>query len=390
MSMPTTPNNNPLNPGSGRALGRRFRILVVDSDARAAGAVADILRAENWDVAWAHSGAAALERVRMESPDAIIADIKLADMDGPSLFRALRARSETATVPIMALSASGQVADRVAALRAGASDLLVKPPDPAELVARLQAALDLLGGRAGLVVAVTGARAGMGASLVAANLTIALHRETRAAVALADLAQAPSLDMLLNLQARLGVADLLDRADELEAGDLESILTAHASGIEVLLPGAEDDSALQIEQARKALLALRRAREFVVADVSPWPREMLAATLELADRLLLVLVPEITALRDAARLVRQVLELGMPRERMLLILNRSPVRGGLRRQDVEGAVGLPVRFELANDTPLVTYSTNRGVPLALSHPRSRLGRQFSALAKAVAQPAGPV
>lgn len=388
MSMPTTPTNKPPAPGAGRALGRRFRILVVDSDARAAGAVADILRSENWDVAWAHSGAAALERVRVEGPDAIVADVKLADMDGPSLFRELRARSETAAIPIMALSASREVADRVAALRAGASDLLVKPPDPGELIARLQAAFHLLGGRAGLVVAVTGAKAGMGASLLATNLAVALRRETRAAVALADLAQAPSLDMLLNLQARLGVADLLDRPGELELADLESILTAHASGIEVLLPGAEDDGALQIEQARKALLALRRAREFVVVDISPWPRDLLAATLELADRLLLVLVPEITALRDAARLVRQVLELGLPRERMLLILNRSPVRGGLRRQDVEGAVGLPVRFELANDTPLVTYSTNRGVPLALSHPRSRLARQFAAVAKAVAQATG--
>jgi len=389
MSMPTLPSSKQTPPAGGRGSGRRVRILIVDGDAHAAGAVADILRAEDWDVAWAHTGAAALERVRLEGVDAVVADMRLPDMDGPALCRALREHSEMAAIPIVALSTSGQVADRVAALRAGASDFLVKPPDAVELVARLQAALDLQRGRSGTIVAVLGAKGGVGASILAANLALALRQQTHATVALADLAQTCCLDVLLNLQARLGVTDLLARAEELEPGDLETILTPHASGVEALLPGAEGSGVLAPEQARKALLALRRARDLTVVDVSPWPREVLAATIELADRLLIVLTPEITGLREATRLVQEAGQLGLARERMMLVLNRFPLRGGLQRRDVEGAVGLPVSVEIPNDVSLITYSTNRGVPLVSSHPRSRVARSIATAARSIAQAAGP-
>jgi len=388
MSNSTTAKEKQTPPGD-RGLGRRFRVLVADSDARAAGAVADILRGQNWDVAWAHTGSAALERVRIEGVDAVVADMALPDMDGPSLCRSLRQRHETAAIPIVILGASGHVADRVAALRAGASDYLVKPPDPLELVARLQAAFDLLAGHAGLLVAVVGAKGGVGASILAANLAVALRQQARTAVALVDLAQTRCLDVLLNLQARLGVADLLNRVDDLEPGDLESVLTPHTSGIEVLLPAAEEAADLQPEHVRKALLALRRGRDLTVVDVSPWPGEVFVTAAELADQLILVLTPEITALREAARLVQVAEQAGLGRDRMMLVLNRFPLRGGLQRRDVESAVGLPVRADIPNDVTLATYSTNRGVPLVLSHPRSRVARHIVATARTVLEAAGP-
>jgi len=387
MSMPMASNEKQAPPPE-QGLGRRFRILVVDSDARAAGAVADVLRAQNWDVAWAHTGAAALERVRMEGVDAVVADMALPDLDGPALCRGLRQRHELASIPIVILGTSGHVADRVAALRAGASDYLVKPPDPVELVARLQAAFDVQMGHLGMIIAVVGAKGGVGSSLLAANLAVALRQQARSSVALVDLAQTRCLDVLLNLQARLGVADLLGRVEDLDPGDLESILTPHTTGIEVLLPAAEEADDLRPEHVRKALLALRRSRDLTVADLSPWPREVFTTTAELADRLLLVLAPEITALREAARLVQLAEQVGLARERMMLVLNRFPLRGGLQRKDVEGAVGLPVLAEVPNDVTLVTYSINRGVPLVHSHPRSKVARHIAAAAKAALQGTG--
>ncbi len=382
MRTPRAPHTGGTQPPTGaRAPGRRVRILLVDGDPGAAEAIRGILQAEAWDVAWVRTGNGALEKARVDGADAVLSELSLADMTGADLCRALHQRKETSTVPVIVLSASGDVADRVASLRAGAFDYLVKPPDPRELVARLKAALDLRQARAGAVVAVLGGKGGVGTSLVAANLAVALRQQARATVALLDCGWGGSLDLLLNLQTRPGVIDLLSRLGDLEADDLDNLLTAHITGVQALLLDSGASSVIRPEELRRALTSLRRSRDAVVADVAPFPPEVVEAVFELADRLLLVLTPEITALRGAKLLAQRAEALGMARERIGLVLNRFPMRGGLQRRDVEGAIGLPLRAELPDDTKLLTYSINRGVPVVMSHPRSGVARQIGALAR---------
>lgn len=368
-------------PTSGRPLGQRVRILLAEGDAQAAGNLAAILRAQGWDVGWVRSGKEALNRACIDGPDAVLTELSLSDMGGAELCRALRGRSETAAVPIFVLSASSEVADRVACLRAGATDYLVKPPDPPDLVARLIAALDLRAVRSGFVVTALGGKGGVGTSLVAANLAVALRQETRKTVALFDAGWGSNLDVLLNLQARPGVLGLLARLDELEPADLDGMLTAHTSGVQALLvePGAASD--VGPEEMRKALGALRRSRDLVVVDAAAFPLDTLQMVVDLSDRLLLLLTPEITALRGARVLAQQAERLGLARERMAVVINRFPMRGGLQRRDVEGALGLPVQAEIPDDTALLAYSINRGVPVVVSHPRSGVARQVLALAR---------
>ena len=375
-------------PFKGGAPGHRTRVLVVDHDPAAVAAIREILRSQSWEVISVETGRAALERARLEGPDAILAELELADMGAPDLCRALRGRSETASTPIIVLGSGAGVAERVASLRAGAFDYLVKPPDPQELIARLRAALDLRGEKAGLIVAVAGSKGGVGASTVAANLAVALRRETRLAVALVDaVLEGGEIDVLLNARVQHGQGQALLRLDDLESRDFESLLAPHASGLQALLLEALGLDLLHPDELRKILVTLRRMRDYVVVDTPPRRDENAAAILELADRVLLVLTPEITALRGAKLFLERAERAGLSRERIMPVLNRFPAAGGLQRKAIEETLGAPVQATVPDDVRLVTYSINRGVPVVQSHGSSGVARQIQALAKALVQSA---
>ncbi|MCL6432566.1 MAG: response regulator [Anaerolineae bacterium] len=364
-----------------RTPGHRTRILVVDRDPSALAVVRSILRSQNWEVIPAKTAAEALNKARLEGPDAVISEYTLPDMSGVDLCQALRQRVETAAVPILILSASAGVTERVASLRAGASDYLVKPPEAQELIARLRAALDLRQERVAFVIVVLGSKGGVGASSLSVNVALALRQETRRGVVLVDASQSISAaDIMLNLQSTSSIAHLLSRIDELEPGDFEAILTPHSTGLQVLVQ-EQGIEGIRPDQLRKVVLALRRLREFVVVDAGLALDRATELLLDLADRVLLVLTPEITSLRGARYFLERARQLGLSRERIVLILNRYPQRGGLQRRDIEAALGLAMQATIPDDGKLVTYTINRGIPALIGHRRSDVSRQVSGIAR---------
>src|SRR5947209_4312075 len=114
-----------------------MRLLVVDDDR----ALRDVLRRSlslsSYDVRTAAGGAEALAEVSGFSPDAVVLDIGLPDIDGLDVCRLLR--REGNRVPVLMLTARDAVSDRIDGLDAGADDYLVKPFDVDELKARLRA-----------------------------------------------------------------------------------------------------------------------------------------------------------------------------------------------------------------------------------------------------------
>ncbi len=368
------------------APGYRTRVLVVDQDPAAVAMVRGILGGQGWEVLVARTGREGLEKARLEGPDAIVTELELPDTGGPDLCRALRQRMETAATPIIVLSASAGVAERVASLRAGATDCLAKPPDAQELIVRLRAALDLRQEKAGFVIAVLGGRGGVGASTTAANLAVALRQQTRGGVVLVDADLLSGVaDVLLNVQAPRGMSHALSRLEDLEERDIEALLAPHSSGLQVMLFQGLD--AIRPEELRKILLALRRLRDFVVVDTAPFLDENTVTALELADRVLVVLTPEITALRGAKLFLERAGRLGLAPERVVPVLNRFPQAGGLQRPAIEETLGMAAQATIPDEVKLVTFSINRGVPAVQSHGRSRLARHVGALARSLAKAA---
>jgi len=111
------------------------RILLIDDDQGLAEPLRDYL--SRYDLAlesYTHP-TQGLERIRLAPPDLVILDVMLPEMDGFEVCRSIR---KTSDLPILMLTARGDVMDRVVGLELGADDYLAKPFEPRELVARIQ------------------------------------------------------------------------------------------------------------------------------------------------------------------------------------------------------------------------------------------------------------
>ncbi len=117
------------------------RILVVEDEPAQAEMITYNLEKEGFRVALATDGQAALEMARMESPDLVLLDWMLPEMEGIEVCRKLRADRDLHAIPIIMVTARGDEDDRVRGINIGADDYLVKPYSPRELIARIKALL---------------------------------------------------------------------------------------------------------------------------------------------------------------------------------------------------------------------------------------------------------
>ena len=115
------------------------RLLIIEDELPMRTALKDCLEAEGYRVLAAAEGQGGLERALKEKPDLILLDIMLPKLDGFAVCAELRRLSNA--VPVLMLTAKGQVEDRVTGLDAGADDYLVKPFSTDELLARVRALL---------------------------------------------------------------------------------------------------------------------------------------------------------------------------------------------------------------------------------------------------------
>src|SRR5215470_6736286 len=114
------------------------RVLIIDDDERLNALLTEYLGRFGFSVHTASHPDAGLRALKVDPPDLLVLDVMLPDMDGLAVCRKVR---ETSRVPIVMLTARGDVADRILGLELGADDYLPKPFEPRELVARMQAVL---------------------------------------------------------------------------------------------------------------------------------------------------------------------------------------------------------------------------------------------------------
>jgi CheY-like chemotaxis protein len=118
------------------------RILIIDDedDIREVAAMS-LETVAGWEVMVANSGAQGLTRAAMYKPDAILLDVMMPGMDGPTTFRELRKNPATAKIPVLFLTAKVQAADRARFSDLGIQAVLVKPFDPLTLSTQVKNAL---------------------------------------------------------------------------------------------------------------------------------------------------------------------------------------------------------------------------------------------------------
>ena len=297
-------------------------------------------------------------------------------------------------------------ADLRAAMRAGARDSIRSAATPAELcecVRSVQAealrrrspafAADAAPSAGGKVIAVSGAKGGIGKTTLAVNLAAALAVETQTPTVLLDLyTQFGDAALMLNLFPRRTLADLVKNdAADIDYALLEDHLERHECGLRVLA-GASAPlplSALTPECLDQILSLLRRENCSVVLDVPPVLHDTTRLAVSQADAVLLVAnLFDLTTLADTRLWLDALSGSCVASDAIQIVLNRASPANRLQLPDITRTLGRSVQCLLPNDGKLVPASVNAGVPFVLSHPNSKaacsvfgLSRSFHAVSR---------
>jgi len=289
-----------------------------------------------------------------------------------------------AAVFLAASNSSGELVKR--AMRVGAREFLARPPEPHEM---REALGRLLHQRAqaktphrstGEIIAIFGAKGGLGATFLAANLAVLMAgiSERRAAIVDLDL-EVGDVATFLNLKAQHSILDLVDPEGGLDATLVKSALAPHSSGLMVLAQpeDAADADRIRAADVGQALSRLKTMFEYVIVDTNRRFDERTLEALDLADHILLLVALDLPTIRNARRCLEVFRRLGHA-ERLKLILNRHRPSKGTER--LERSFGFPIYWRLPDDYATAISSINAGVPATEVAADTELARGLKALA----------
>jgi pilus assembly protein CpaE len=390
----------------------QIRVLVVDDIPETRDHLTKLLGFESdIDVVGsAASGREALEMASRLSPDVILMDINMPDMDGIAATEQLSSAVPAAAVVMMSVQGEADYLRR--SMLAGAREFLVKPFSSDELTASIRqvsarerdkqsrmAALPVTGsggsqgartgepGEPGIIVAVFSPKGGVGRTTVAVNLAVAAATELGKKVVIMDGSfQFGDVGVLLNLNPKSkSIAELIP---ELDAGELDSIdtfLINHTAGIRVLLAPPSPETAEMITAAgvKKVLDRLRADHDLVVVDCTSYFNDTTLAILDAADVILTMLSLEITSIKNMRLFLEVAEQLGYESGKVRLVLNRADSALGIRVADVEHSIGRKVDETIVSDGRSVVYALNRGVPFFLSNREAQVSQDILRLARSV-------
>lgn len=117
------------------------KIVVIEDDQDILNLLSHYLGKEGYSVKSAQDGARGLKLIKQETPDLVVLDLMLPELDGLEVCKRLRMDPRTSTLPMIMLTAKGEESDKIVGLELGADDYVTKPFSPKELVARVKALL---------------------------------------------------------------------------------------------------------------------------------------------------------------------------------------------------------------------------------------------------------
>ena len=322
-------------------------------------------------------------RVRTANPDVTLVDIPA---DNPQLgLRAIELlHQEMADTAIFAIGTLNQPQVIVNAMRAGAREFIERPPNTTDMIeafVRLETAQrrGRNEGIRGKVFSIINAKGGNGATTVAVNLALALQ-SAYGQTALVDLAPLGHAALHMNLKPVFNVADATRNLHRMDASLLESFMTRHSGGLQLLagtnVPAAVDPSTADFVRLFDMLVTHYR---YVVVDASSRFDAATRLIASLSETVLLVACSDVASLWSAARVQQYLGETGS-RERVRLILNRFRKVAGFSEADAEAAVGAKLLWRIPNQYFAISGAIDRGTPV-MDQRNSEMARCFAGLAQ---------
>lgn len=313
----------------------------------------------------AYPSAQTLEiRLRQTKPDLVLLDLAT-DLDAAcDLIRSITAISQQTHVVGLHVRNDSEAILR--SLRMGASEFLYAPFDVnihAEALARLHRLLQpgpADDTQPGTILAFSSAKPGSGASTLAAQTAFALRRTTNKRVLLADFdLMGGMIGFYLKLTNTKSLLDAVQFAEKLNEG-LWPALVAACDGVDIL-PAPEAPYAGPVDAARlhAVLEHVRMNYDWVVIDLPVIFQRLSLMTVSESDRTFLVSTSELPSLHLARKAVNLLDQLGFPKERFQMMVNRINRHDEIAGSDIEKLFNCSVHSRIPNDY----FSLHRAVTL---------------------------
>jgi pilus assembly protein CpaE len=214
----------------------------------------------------------------------------------------------------------------------------------------------------------------VGTTTLAVNLAVLLRRLTVEPVLLVDLAtEQGAVSVHMNLNPKVTLADLPSDPSSVELYMLQSMITHHASGVDILAAPPSPQSAELVSPASvsAALPVLKAHYRWIVLDTSAAFSELNLGVLDQSDLLLLTFAPDVSSLKVMQSTLDVLAALQTPAEKRVLVLNQVYPKPHLQPSDIENTLGERIGLTLPYAEEALLDTIDKGIPLAVdaaTHP----------------------
>ncbi len=373
------------------------KILIVDDDPDTISLFKLLLINQGYKVIVARNGIEALILAHEELPDLIILDIMLPAKDGFEVARDLHRTPDTATIPILMVTARTSIADKTRGYEVGADIFLTKPVQQMDLQANIRVLLKQRKARKmaisdrGYSVGIMAARGGLGVSTVALNLAVAYVKKTNEKVIAAELRPGGGVwaDQL-NLPQVFGLADLLKTdSAEITPELVETKLTLTDFRLRLLLASNltyEPVHAGGTEQYEAILDAFSQLASLTVFDIGTFFSDAIPCVVDRCNEIIIVTEPQQLSVRQTGRLLdllRTNYSTGGAKTVSVVSLNHTRSDVMMSISQMEEVLRRPVALGIPPAMELAAFAERQFLPMALAQPESLAAQQFTKLAEMV-------
>lgn len=373
-----------------------LNVLLIEDSPEYAGLVQQWLVAAGGEVAfnlnWTDTLADGLDRLAQGVVDVALLDLGLPDSYGAETYVAIHAHAPN--LPVIILSSADSESLALQLIREGADDYLVKSTCTGELLVRtvryavirsrrrVNRANSSRDAEKARMIGVLGAKGGVGTTTVACTLASSLRHLTTRKVLLADMDMNGGLvSFLTGVEPNYSLLDAVNNLDRLDRSCWQSIAVQDEGGLEMIasppMPGIET---IAPEDLGKVLNLVSPFYDWIVMDMG----RLHGASVRLADRMdeiLLVTTSAISALHESKRVIDVLLDIGMERDKLRLVVNQTGDSAVLTGRELKQIFGIDVYAILTNDSQgLHEACLHRELP----KPSSAIGIQISNLARRLA------
>jgi len=392
--------------------GEKIRVLIVDDDAETRENIRKLMQfeADVEVVGAARSGKEAIQFSQELTPDVVLMDINMPDMDGITTTEKIRQKYPY--IQVIILSVQGDQNYMRKAMLAGARDFLTKPPMGDELISAIRRAGEMaqeeraksakghvapvmapglpsaqgIRSTQGKIITVYSPKGGTGCTTLAVNLALTLHNEETRVVIVDGNLQFGDVAVFVNEQGKNTMVDLAPRVEELDPETVEEVMIKHAaSGVHILAAPLRPEYAEKVtgDQFTKVLKYIRQLYAYVVVDTASLLTDITLAAIDASDVIILVTTQDIPAIKNARLFLDLLQTLGVERERIVFTMNRYDKRIAITPEKVSENLKQEIISVIPLDERVVIPAVNRGVPFVLDNKAQPSARGIFSLAESV-------